>query len=134
MNSGDETHENSKSMYIPVSATLPYPLLHVGNTRLDNQEMELRDYSNLKKEFNALSLKNKDLIYRGATTKGLLEVRQRPAGCFCDGARGAGGLERETRTRTGLLPSLVHTRTKKQNELDETGSSSNRYSWRGLQA
>lgn len=42
--------------------------------RLDNQEMELRDYSNLKKEFSALTLKNKDLMYRGATTNGLLEV------------------------------------------------------------
>lgn len=46
--------------------------------RLDNQEMELRDYSNLKKEFNALALKNKDLIYRGATTNGLLEVSSVP--------------------------------------------------------
>lgn len=42
--------------------------------RLDNQEMELRDYSNLRKEFNTLSLKNKDLVYRVATVNGLLEV------------------------------------------------------------
>ncbi|CAM9693804.1 unnamed protein product [Ectocarpus sp. 6 AP-2014] len=41
--------------------------------RLDNQEMELRDYSNLQKEFNTLSLKNKDLVYRVATVNGLLE-------------------------------------------------------------
>lgn len=42
--------------------------------RLDNQEMDLRDYSNLQKEFDAQSRQNKDLIYRWATTNGLLEV------------------------------------------------------------
>lgn len=51
-------------------------MLCVAKFRLDNQEMELRDYSNLKKEFNALALKNKDLVYRGATSNGLLEVSE----------------------------------------------------------
>eukprot|EP00752_Nemacystus_decipiens_P014953 g13312.t1 len=47
--------------------------------RLDGQEMELRDYSNLKKEFNAVTLKSKDLIYRNATTNGLLEALKQKA-------------------------------------------------------
>lgn len=41
--------------------------------------MELRDYSNLKTQFNVLTQKNKDLVYRGATTNGLLEVRLAPS-------------------------------------------------------
>ncbi|CAM9627449.1 unnamed protein product [Scytosiphon promiscuus] len=41
--------------------------------RLDNQEMELRDYSNLQKEFSVVAAKNKDLVYRVATVNGLLE-------------------------------------------------------------
>lgn len=37
--------------------------------------MDLRDYSNLQKEYDNQSKKNKDLAYRWATTNGLLEVK-----------------------------------------------------------
>lgn len=45
--------------------------------RLDSQEMELRDFSNLKKEFKTLAMTKKDLVYRLATVNGLLEVGKR---------------------------------------------------------
>lgn len=42
--------------------------------RLDDQEMDLRDFANMKKEFDIMSASKQDLVYRVATVTGLHEV------------------------------------------------------------
>lgn len=42
--------------------------------RLDDQEMELRNYSNLQKESEALSSSKNELMYRVTTVTDMLEV------------------------------------------------------------
>lgn len=46
--------------------------------RLDNQELELRDYSNLQKEHETVVASKKDCIYQLATVSGLLKVGSVP--------------------------------------------------------
>ncbi|CAM9386687.1 unnamed protein product [Pylaiella littoralis] len=47
--------------------------------RLDDQEMALRDLWKLEKDYAALELRNKDLVYRKATVNGLLEALKEKA-------------------------------------------------------
>lgn len=43
---------------------------------MDNQEMELRDFSNLKKEYNILEATKREYVYKEATVRELFEVRK----------------------------------------------------------